>query len=123
MLQTIIRSFGFTPSLKITSLACAFMLSTQAIAFPITHGNEYKLWPGTPPGSDGINLTEKSKDSSKDANDPQRTLEAIASPSIRAFIPAHPNGTAAVITVGGGYTSLVIDKEGTDIAKWLNTLR
>ncbi|RYY01943.1 MAG: alpha/beta hydrolase [Gammaproteobacteria bacterium] len=117
MLQTIIRPLKLT-----ASLTFAFLFSAHCFAFPIAHGNEYKLWPATPPGTDAINLTEKSKDSSKDANDPQRTLEAIASPTIRAFIPAHPNGTAAVITVGGGYTSLVIDKEGTDIAKWLNTL-
>lgn len=97
-------------------------VSAQAIAFSLTHGTEYPLWPNTPPGSKNVSLTEKSKDSSKDPNDPQRTLEAIAIPTIRAFIPEHPNGAAAVITVGGGYTSLVIDKEGTDIAKWLNTI-
>lgn len=80
------------------------------------------LWPATPPGSAGVNLVEKSTDESKNPNDPQRTLTGIAIPTIRAFIPAQPNGAAAVITVGGGYTALVIDKEGTDIAKWLNTL-
>lgn len=96
--------------------------STITYAFPINNGAEYKLWPATPPGSAGVVLEEKSKDSSKDSNDPQRTLEGIAQPTIRAFIPKKPNGSAVIITVGGGYTSLVIDKEGTDIAKWLNTL-
>jgi acetyl esterase/lipase len=96
--------------------------SATAYAFPINNGTEYKLWPTTPPGSAGIVLEEKSKDSSKDSNDPQRTLEGIAQPTIRAFVPKKPNGAAVIITVGGGYTSLVIDKEGTDIAKWLNTL-
>lgn len=103
---------------------CVFIstLSAFATAFPISHGVEYKLWPATPPGSAGVTLVEKSKDSSKDPSDPQRTLEGITQPSIRAFLPKTPNGTAVIITVGGGYTSLVIDKEGTDIAKWLNTL-
>jgi acetyl esterase/lipase len=102
--------------------SAVLLISAHTFAFPLTHGSEYKLWPATPPGSEGVMLTEASKDSSKDANDPQRTLTAIADPTIRAFIPAHANGAAAVITVGGGYTSLVIDKEGTDIAKWLNTI-
>lgn len=98
------------------------LLTHQVQAFTIKHGQEYPLWPGIPPGSEGLTLAEKSKDSSKDPNDPQRTLDSIATPTMRAFIPATPNGTAAIITVGGGYTSLVIDKEGTDIAKWLNSL-
>lgn len=98
------------------------LLTQQAQAFTIKHGQEYPLWPGTPPGSEGLTLTEKSKDSGKDPNDPQRTLDSIATPTLRVFIPAKPNGTAAIITVGGGYTSLVIDKEGTDIAKWLNSI-
>ncbi len=107
------------------TLTCTGVLvfaSAFAQAFPINHGSEYKLWPATPPGSAGVVLEEKVKDSSKDANDPQRTLEGISQPTIRAFIPQKPNGAAVIITVGGGYTSLVIDKEGTDIAKWFNTL-
>lgn len=116
-------SSRFARSLVLTGF-CVFIagLSTFAQAFPISHGVEYKLWPATPPGSAGLTLVEKSKDSSKDPIDPQRTLEGIAEPSIRAFLPKSPNGTAVIITVGGGYTSLVIDKEGTDIATWLNTL-
>lgn len=100
----------------------ALMMSGQTLASPITHGVEYKLWPVTPPGSEGLNLKEASKNESKDPNDPQRSLWQIADPTIRAFLPAKPNGAAAVITAGGGYTNLVIDKEGTDIARWLNSL-
>lgn len=96
--------------------------SSLSHAFPISHGLEYKLWPDVPPGSTGLALVEKSKDSSKDPSDPQRTLDSIGEPSIRAFLPKAPNGAAVIITVGGGYTSLVIDKEGTDVAKWLNNL-
>lgn len=96
--------------------------SNQTLAFDIKNKHEYPLWPKTPPGSESISLQEKSVDSSQDPNDPQRTLSGIAIPTIRAFIPEQPNGAAAIITVGGGYTSLVIDKEGTDIALWLNSL-
>jgi hypothetical protein len=100
-----------------TLLLCA---APPAISFPISNGTEYALWPSTPPGSAGVSLTETVKDDGKDSvNDPQRIISGIVRPTIRAFIPARPNGAAAVITAGGGYTSLVIDKEGTDIAKWL----
>lgn len=90
-------------------------------AAALAHGEVLPLWPGTPPGSQGVTLTEKSVDAGT-PGDPQRTLSGIAVPSMTAHLPARPNGTAALITVGGGYTSLVIDKEGTDIARWLNTL-
>ena len=104
--------------LAATLLLCA---APPATSFPISNGTEYALWPSTPPGSAGVSLTETVKDDGKDpVNDPQRIISGIARPTIRAFIPARPNGAAAVITAGGGYTSLVIDKEGTDIAKWLN---
>ena len=32
------------------------------------------------------------------------------------------NGTGVVICVGGGYSNLALGHEGTDVAKWLNTL-
>lgn len=112
--------------LRVFALCCAAMIfcfnSNTSLALSLQHKTEYPLWPGTAPGSATISLHEKSVDSSQDPNDPQRTLTAIATPTIRAFIPEHPNGAAALISVGGGYTSLVIDKEGTDIAHWLNNL-
>jgi len=85
---------------SIRSIICAgfcvllLAISTVAQAFTIRHGVEYKLWPATPPGSTGLVLEEKSKDSSKDPNDPQRTLEGIGTPTIRAFLPKSPNGAA-----------------------------
>ena len=109
-----------------TATLAAVMLATgmhaaTVFAAPLKPGDELPLWPGTPPGSQGVSLTETSTDAGK-PGDPQRTLAGIAVPTVTAHVPAQPNGTAALITVGGGYTSLVIDKEGTDIAKWLNTL-
>jgi len=102
-------------------VACAGSAGVAG-AFPIAHGVEYALWPSTPPGSANVKLKETVRDESKDPNDPQRVISGITRPTIRAFLPSQPNGAAAVITAGGGYTSLVIDKEGTDIAKWLNSI-
>jgi acetyl esterase/lipase len=48
----------------------------------------------------------------------------VHEPSITAFLPpaSRANGTAVVVCPGGGYTVLAIDKEGTAVAQWLNTL-
>lgn len=42
-------------------------------------------------------------------------------PTLTVFLPAkNPTRTAVVIAPGGGYQHLAFDKEGTDIARWLN---
>lgn len=120
--MSIIPACHFRHTFLLFAVTFCFFNSSQILAFDLKNKHEYPLWPKTPPGSEAVSLQEKSVDSSQDPNDPQRTLSGIATPTIRAFIPEKPNGAAAVITVGGGYTSLVIDKEGTDIALWLNSL-
>ncbi len=88
-------------------------------------GDVIPLW-GTelPPGSNATTaaLVETVLSDSGTPEDPQRTLAGIGTPTLTAYVPHRPSGVAVVITCGGGYTNLVIDKEGTDIARWLNTL-
>lgn len=120
--MSITPAHHFRHAFLLFTITFCFFSSSQTLAFDLKNKHEYPLWPKTPPGSEAVSLQEKSVDSSQNPNDPQRTLSGIATPTIRAFIPEKPNGSAAIITVGGGYTSLVIDKEGTDIALWLNSL-
>ncbi|HVO99652.1 MAG TPA: alpha/beta hydrolase [Bryobacteraceae bacterium] len=60
------------------------------------------LWPGGAPGALGDADADK--------------------PSLTPFLAKSPNGTAVVVCPGGGYQNLAFEKEGTDIAKWLNSL-
>lgn len=88
-------------------------------------GEVIPLWGNEPPpGSNAATaaLVETILSDSGTPDDPQRTIAGIGTPTLTAYVPHHPNGAAVVITCGGGYTNLVIDKEGTDIARWLNTL-
>jgi acetyl esterase/lipase len=39
-----------------------------------------------------------------------------------AFAPDKPNGRAALVLAGGGYTKLVVSYEGVDVCRWLNSL-
>jgi hypothetical protein len=50
------------------------------------------------------------------------TVSAVARPQVLAFAPKTPNGGAMLVMAGGGYTQLVVGKEGVEIALWLNTL-
>ncbi|MDO7171664.1 Ca2+-dependent phosphoinositide-specific phospholipase C [Mariniflexile sp. AS56] len=51
-------------------------------------------------------------------------LTNVTNPILTVFKPKTPNGSKAGIIVcpGGGYNILAINKEGTEIAEWLNSL-
>ena len=53
-----------------------------------------------------------------------RSITNVSQPSVTVYLPAKDKatGTAIVICPGGGYQHLAIDKEGHDIARWLNTI-
>lgn len=48
----------------------------------------------------------------------------VVTPTLSVFFPdkASSNGSSVLIFPGGGYSHLAIDKEGTKVARWLNTL-
>ena len=53
-----------------------------------------------------------------------RAISNVVQPTITVYLPAKDkaNGTGIVICPGGGYQHLAIDKEGHDIAHWLNSI-
>ncbi len=57
-------------------------------------------------------------------NDTHRRIRNVNRPSITPLLadPAKATGAAIVILPGGGFRHLAIDKEGFDLARWLNTL-
>jgi acetyl esterase/lipase len=62
------------------------------------------LWPAGAPGAQGA------------GDEDQPTLTAYLAPKTSAV------GTAVIVCPGGGYQHLAIDKEGTDPARWFNSL-
>jgi acetyl esterase/lipase len=55
---------------------------------------------------------------------PDRSISQVAEPTLTAYLPAPAiaNGASLVICPGGGYGHLAIDKEGHDIARWLQSI-
>lgn len=53
-----------------------------------------------------------------------QSTSLVSTPTLTAFFPAvsNPDHTAVIILPGGGYSHLAIDKEGTKVAAWLNSL-
>jgi len=60
------------------------------------------------------------KESTVTATDGIARVSKVTDPSLIAYLPAKPNGTAVIICPGGGYSILAIDKEGTNVAKKFN---
>ena len=92
----------------------------SAWACAVERGEEIRLWPGGAPGSEGETATEVFQPS--DNPKLPKRFTVVHYPSIYVFLPPKEkaNGMAVVIAPGGGHSQLVIDKEGYDIANWLN---
>jgi len=80
------------------------------------------LWPVT--SLTRIPDEEKITDRSKDPAKPDRAIRFVSDPTITIYLP-EPQTTptpAVVICPGGGYHGLAVDKEGHDVARWLNRI-
>ncbi len=80
------------------------------------------MWSGTAPGSEGVKFTETVQELSTNPAVHDRHISHVSKPSITPFLADHPNGAAVMIMPGGAYSLLAFDLEGTDIAKWLNSI-
>lgn len=79
------------------------------------------LWPGTPPGGEGVKLTAKIVERSNAADTyHDRFVTDVGVPLFTVFRPEKPDGSAVLMAPGGGYVRIVIDKEGVEAARRFN---
>lgn len=77
------------------------------------------LWPRSAPGAPAKPPVETVRERSKDPAYNDRFVTGVSRPRMVVFRPRQPNGAAVMITPGGGYERVVIDKEGYELARWL----
>lgn len=99
--------------------AAAVPALARAAPAPRDHDAMIPLWPGRPPGSPANLPAEEIVERSTDPALRDRAMMKIAAPRMALFRPVKPNGAAVLITPGGGYTRVVIDKEGYELAPLL----
>jgi acetyl esterase/lipase len=75
------------------------------------------LWPGTPPGGEGIRLDLKVTDAVQPDGFHVRVVSQIQTPGFFVYRPARPNGLGLLIVPGGGYAAEGGDRGGREIAQ------
>jgi acetyl esterase/lipase len=107
--------------------APTFILIVVVVATPSTSGADnplvLDLWPGKPAGDNPEKLGEEKYIEIKSAPG-IKWLTNVTKPTLTVFRPTKVKntGTAMLICPGGGYHNLAWDKEGTEVAEWLNSL-
>lgn len=91
------------------------------VALPLLAQQTIPLYPNkkADPTASAEQIEERGKGGVAD-----RSISNVLQPTITVYLPAKEkaNGTAIVICPGGGYQHLAIDKEGHDVARWLNSI-
>ena len=105
----------------LTGLSVAFLL---LLPTNITRAETLDLWPTAPP--DGITLNDREEELEDRTGDDQRLNRVysyvnIPTLTVHRAAKERANGAAVVVFPGGRYRNVWIDKEGHDIARWLNT--
>jgi acetyl esterase/lipase len=76
---------------------------------------EIMLWPGTLPGNGKVTGPEVIGKAGAGLG----AISNIATPRMRVYRPAQPNGAAVLVAGGGGYFRIQLLKESTPAAEWL----
>ncbi|MGL4654021.1 alpha/beta hydrolase [Cetobacterium sp.] len=96
--------------------------SSNLFANTLSNGDVIKIWPNLAPGSEHLTLQEEVIERSKEPEKiKDRAVTKVITPTLTAYLPENPNGTALLVTPGGGYSRVVLDKEADELAPWLNT--
>lgn len=107
----------FARRMMIVASAALALLAAAFPAFPLAAAapEDILLWPGTPPGNGAVTGPEKLGE----AGAGYGAVSNIATPRMRVYRPAVPNGAAVLVAGGGGYFRIQLWKESTPAAEWL----
>jgi acetyl esterase/lipase len=106
------------------ALAVGGMMMCLASVIGAAERQVLEVWPGKAPGEvKEIGPEELRPPQPKQRPDVQR-LTNVSQPTLTIFQSPEGkrNGAAVVVCPGGGYSILAWDLEGTEVAKWLNSI-
>ncbi len=84
----------------------------------------FDVWPGATVGDHGQIGPERVREPAEAPTKDAKWITNVTRPTISVFHPeaAKRSGVAVLVFPGGGYWNLAWDKEGEEVAAWLNTL-
>jgi hypothetical protein len=113
-----VRTAPMTPTPLRSNFVLLIALPVAILAQPST-GNLWSDPAKTAPAAEfKETLTERGKYSIVD-----RSVTFVSTPDMTVYLPLKEKNTGVgiILCPGGGYEQLAIDKEGHDVAKWLNS--
>jgi len=105
-----------------TQLPLFFILYTTIFIFSSTMSRSQTVIPLWPNGQMPNDLKNRSiKEKIEVGSDGVLRISNIVLPTLSAYLPEKPNGTAVLICPGGGYAIEASGHEGVDVAQWFNS--
>lgn len=121
ILTTFLNYFSQPKSLQLKKSNTIFLISFFGLCNSLNAQNQIiPLWNKIPDEIHSVDYKEKEIKE----NSVVQSTSLVTNPTLSVFLPSiqKPNQTAVIIFPGGGYSHLAIDKEGTKVALWLNSL-
>lgn len=98
-------------------LAAPVALGPAATAAWADGSSVIPIWPGAAPGGEGVTVVEEVVERPLSPGGLRdRIIKGVRIPTLTVFEPARPNGASLLMTPGGGYKWVVMDKEGYECA-------
>jgi acetyl esterase/lipase len=106
-----------------TILSAILTLSLSIAATRVADAGEMvPLWPDGAPGETG-DIGEETQQPARPGDSTIR-IANVTRPTLEIFSPPRERNTGAAVMIcpGGGYNILAFNKEGTEVAEWLNSI-
>lgn len=99
-------------------LAAPAVVGLTATAARAEGSSVIPLWPDGAPGGEGVTVVEEVVERPLSPGGLRdRIVKGVRRPTLTVFEPARPNGASLLMTPGGGYKWVVMDKEGYECAE------
>lgn len=87
----------------------------------VEQSTTFSVWPqGEPPGASTSLVTFRLEENHTGPSDFDRSVTGVRAPHITVYAPEKPNGVGILVTPGGSYRRVVLDKEGSALAPFFN---
>lgn len=113
----------FNHTLAVLAYAIAATVMAQS-ASSVEPSPPIAIWPKTAPGENGDIGPEAEVEATRKDERKTTRITNITSPTLTMFRPTSEKntGTAIIVCPGGGYSYVVADKEGSEVAEWLSSI-